>query len=260
MEKMPGHKQRGRIVSQERLCEDVYDLWIEEEEIAGNAIPGQFVSVFLRDRSRKLPRPISICEIGEDKKSFRLVYRITAKGSGTEEMSTYREGESLELMGPFGNGFALDREEVMLIAGGIGIPPMLELAKRLPGEKTAVLGYRDAHTFLSEEIGRYAKLHIASEDGSVGYKGNVMELIREKGLRAGTVMACGPTPMLRAVSQYCEEKGIECFLSLEERMACGIGACLACVCRTREPDAYSHVHNTRICKEGPVFSAKEVIL
>lgn len=238
----------------------MYDLWIEEEEIAKNAAPGQFVSVFLRDRSRKLPRPISVCEVAGDRKSFRLVYRVTEKGSGTEEMSRCRTGESIELMGPLGRGFELDRREVMLIAGGIGIPPMLELAKRLPGEKTAVLGYRGAHTFLSDEIGRYAKLHIASEDGSVGYKGNVMDLIREKGLRAGTVMACGPTPMLRAVSQYCEEEAIECFLSLEERMACGIGACLACVCRTREPDAYSHVHNARICKEGPVFSAKEVIL
>ncbi|MDO4788936.1 MAG: dihydroorotate dehydrogenase electron transfer subunit [Johnsonella sp.] len=257
---MPKHKQRGRIIAQKMLCENVYDLWIEEEEIAKNAMPGQFVSVFLKDRSRKLPRPISICEIGEDKKSFRLVYRITAKGSGTEEMSTYREGESLELMGPFGNGFALDREEVMLIAGGIGIPPMLELAKRLPGEKTAVLGYRDGNTFLSGEIGKYAKLHIASEDGSAGSKGNVMDLIREKNLRSRTVMACGPRAMLKAVSEYCMENEIECFLSLEERMACGIGACLACVCKTGEKDEYSHVHNKRICKEGPVFAAKEVIL
>lgn len=257
---MPKYEVRGKIIYHKALTEDVFDLRIEAKGIAAAAVPGQFVSLFLHDGRRRLPRPLSICEIAENRRSLRLVYRITKKGSGTEELSSYKEGEEICLLGPLGKGFLLDREDTLLIGGGIGIPPMLELAKRLPGKKTAVLGYRDHNIFLDKDIAKYAKVYIATEDGSIGAKGNVLELIRKEGLNAATVMACGPTPMLKAIAKYCMEEGIECFLSLEERMACGIGACLACVCRTKERDAYSHVHNARICKEGPVFKAEEVLL
>ena len=94
--------------------------------------------------------------------------------------------------------------------------------------------------------------------GSVGTKGNVMDAIRENGLEADIIYACGPTPMLRAIKQYAEEQGIECYISLEERMACGIGACLGCVCKSKNKDAHTNVNNKRICKEGPVFLAEEV--
>ena len=94
--------------------------------------------------------------------------------------------------------------------------------------------------------------------GSVGTKGNVMDAIRENGLEADIIYACGPTPMLRAIKQYAEEQGIECYISLEERMACGLGACLACVCQSKEKDHHSNVNNKRICKDGPVFLSTEV--
>ena len=135
----------------------------------------------------------------------------------------------------------------------------LELAKQMKCEKKQIIaGYRDCHTFLREEFEAAGTLYIATEDGSVGTKGNVMDAIRENALEADMIYACGPTPMLRAIKKYAEENGIECYISLEERMACGIGACLACVCKSREKDAHSNVNNKRICKDGPVFLSTEV--
>ena len=101
---------------------------------------------------------------------------------------------------------------------------------------------------------------MATEDGSYGTKGNVLDAIRENGLSADVLFACGPTPMLRALKAYASEHGIEAWISLEEKMACGVGACLACVCKSRDVDSHSHVHNKRICKDGPVFLAEEVEL
>ena len=143
------------------------------------------------------------------------------------------------------------------MGGGIGVPPMLETMKQLDAKKIAVLGYRD-ELFLNKEFEKNGEVYIATEDGSAGTKGNVMDAIREQKLKADIIYACGPTPMLRAIKQYAEENGIECYISLEERMACGIGACLACVCKSKEKDAHSNVNNKRICKDGPVFLSTEV--
>lgn len=246
----------GRILSQEKLADGIYSMWIEAEAVAGQARPGQFVSVYCKDGSRVLPRPISICETNGS--ALRLVYRVA--GAGTEEFSGYMPGETVRLQGPLGNGFPLLGEKAILIGGGIGIPPMLELAKRLPGEKTVVAGYRDANLFLCEELKEQAPVVIATEDGSVGTKGNVLDAIRADGVTGQVIYACGPTPMLRAIKAYAMEKGITCYLSLEEKMACGIGACLACVCQSAEVDSHTGVHNRRICKDGPVFLAQEVEL
>ena len=150
-------------------------------------------------------------------------------------------------------------KKAFLIGGGIGIPPMVELAKQLGGEKQIVVGYRD-ELFLTEELKKNGTLFVATEDGSCGTKGNVLDAIRENELKADVIYACGPTPMLRALKGYAEENGIECWLSLEEKMACGIGACLACVCKSKEIDGHSHVHNKRVCKDGPVFLSPEVEL
>ena len=170
----------------------------------------------------------------------------------------------MPVIGPLGNGFPYEKAEgkkVFLMGGGIGVPPILELAKQMQcEEKQIVVGYRDAHTFLKDEFEQNGTLYISTEDGSVGTKGNVMDAIREQNLDADMIFACGPTPMLRAIKTYAEENGIECYISLEERMACGIGACLACVCKTKEKDAHSNVNNKRICKDGPVFLSTEVDL
>ena len=256
------YQETALIKEQREIAPGVYSLWLQTEHIAEEARPGQFVSVYCHDESRLLPRPISICEIDKENGRLRVVYRVTGPKTGTEEFSKLKAGDIIPVIGPLGNGFPYEKAEgkkVFLMGGGIGVPPILELAKQMDCEKKQiVVGYRDAQTFLKEEFEQSGELYISTEDGSVGTKGNVMDAIRENALEADMIYACGPTPMLRAIKQYAEENGIECYISLEERMACGIGACLACVCKSKEKDAHSNVNNKRICKDGPVFLSTEV--
>lgn len=254
------YKETAVILEQREISEQIYSLWLHADDIVREARPGQFVSVYCRDESRLLPRPISICELDKESGRLRLVYR--AVGAGTQEFSGYGPGETLELVGPLGNGFPLDKgyEKPLLIGGGIGVPPMVELAKWLSGDKAIVSGYRNGDLFLKEELSRNAALYVATEDGSAGTKGNVLDAVRENRLEADAIFACGPAPMLRALKAYAAEEGIDCYLSLEERMACGIGACLACVCTSKDVDAHTNVKNKRICKDGPVFAAEEIEL
>lgn len=252
-------REFATVIEQSEIADKIYSLWIQTNKIAEEARPGQFLSLYSQDQSRMLPRPISICEIDREKGHIRMVYRIA--GEGTEEFSHRKPGEQLEVLGPLGNGFPLDtgKKRICLIGGGIGIPPMVQLARESEGEVQIVAGYRDA-LFLTEELQQYGSLYIATEDGSAGTKGTVLDALKAHGLTADLICACGPKPMLRAVKAYAEEQGVLCYLSMEERMACGIGACLACVCQSREVDAHTHVHNKRVCKDGPVFLSTEVEL
>lgn len=254
-------KENAVVVSQEMLADGIFSMWIQTDA-AQTAKPGQFISMYTRDGSKLLPRPISICEINKADGQLRVVYRVTGENTGTKQFSELKEGDEIPVIGPLGNGFPLEkaeRKKAFLMGGGIGVPPILELSKQLSCEcKQIVVGYRDAHTFLKEEFEQNGSLYISTEDGSVGTKGNVMDAIRENALEAEIIYACGPTPMLRAIKQYAEENNIVCYISMEERMACGIGACLACVCQSKEKDHHSNVHNKRICKDGPVFLSTEV--
>ncbi|MDD7219325.1 MAG: dihydroorotate dehydrogenase electron transfer subunit [Clostridia bacterium] len=255
-------KEICTIVSQECIGRDIYSLWLQTDKIAENAKPGQFVSLYTGNESKLLPRPISLCEIDREKGRIRLVYRVTGKNTGTEKFSHLHKKVGISTLGPLGNGFpmeAVEGKKVFLMGGGIGIPPMLETAKQLNAEKSIILGYRD-ETFLTEEFEKYGKVYIASEDGKTGTKGNVMDAVRENNLTADAIFACGPAPMLRAIKAYALEQNIPCWISMEERMACGIGACLACVCQSKDVDEHSHVHNKRVCKDGPVFLSTEVEL
>ena len=251
-------KERAVVVSQEQIATDIYSLWLRAEA-AVSAKAGQFISMYTNDSGKLLPRPISICEIDKENKQLRVVYRVTGENTGTEQFSKLVSGDEIEILGPLGNGFPLKEKKAFLIGGGIGIPPMLELAKQLDAEKQIVVGYRD-ELFLTEELSENGEVYVATEDGSAGTNGNVLDAIRENGLTADIMYACGPTPMLRALKTYAEENNIECYISMEERMACGIGACLACVCKSKEKDHHTNVHNKRICKDGPVFLATEVDL
>lgn len=249
-------KERAVIVSQKCIGTDIYDMVLSFPRGAKEAKPGQFIAMYCEDGTKLLPRPISICGIDAEKGTLRVVYRIA--GAGTRLFSEMREGDSLEVLGPLGNGFTMKEEKAIIVGGGIGIPPMLELAKQLSCEKTVVLGYRD-ELFLKDEFESYADVVVATEDGSCGTKGTVIDAIKEAGVDGKVIYACGPMPMLKALAEYAEAHDMEAQISLEERMACGIGACLGCICKTKKKDHHTNVNNQRICKDGPVFDAKEVV-
>lgn len=251
-------KVTAAVLSQREIAAGIYDMWIATR-LAAWAKPGQFLCIYPKDRSTLLPRPISICEVGGDGESLRIVYRVA--GKGTAEFARYRAGETVEILGVLGNGFPVEKtagKRVFLIGGGIGIPPLLQAAKEIRGEKRIIAGYRDRQLFLAEDLAKYGSLYVATEDGSAGTRGNVLDAVRENGLEADILFACGPMPMLRAVREYAVSADIPAYISLEERMACGVGACLGCVAKTSRTDPHSHVKNARICTDGPVFEAKEV--
>lgn len=254
-------KENCTVVEQKEIAPDIFSMWIQADKIAESSAAGQFVSLYSSDKSRMLPRPISLCEIDKEKGRLRLVYRIA--GDGTREFSKLKEGDVISVLGPLGNGFPLEEargKRVFLMGGGIGIPPMLQTAKEMDAEKTDIIvGYRDC-LFLQQELKENGCVYTATEDGSAGTGGNVLDAVRAHELSADIIFACGPTPMLRAIKAYAEERGIPCWISMEEKMACGVGACLACTCQSKEVDEHSHVHNKRICKDGPVFLASEVEL
>ena len=256
-------KKEAMVLSQELLADGIYDMWLKTE-MAADAHPGQFVGVSPAGKATLLPRPISICEVDREKGAIRLVYRVV--GQGTAEFTLYQPGDYISILGVLGNGFPLDKAEgkrALLMGGGIGVPPLLQTAKELKTQGkaasvTSVLGYRDAQTFLREDFEKAAELVIATEDGSVGTKGNVIDAIKAGGLEADVIFACGPMPMLKAIKAYASENGMKAYLSLEERMACGVGACLGCICKTKEIDEHSQVKNARICTDGPVFDADDL--
>ncbi len=247
------------------LAEGICSMTLKYPENAApeEVRPGQFAGLYPNDPSKLLPRPISICRFDPEKKELRFVFRTA--GAGTLSLAAQKTGDTVDMLGLLGNGYDIEKlagKRVLLLGGGIGIPPMLELAAALfkePGtDVTAAMGYRDRDMFLTEELRRYARLLIATEDGSAGTKGNVLDAVRANAVEADVVCACGPMPMLRAVKRFAREAGIPAYLSLEERMACGVGACLGCVTKTAKVDGHSHVRNARICTEGPVFDAEEV--
>lgn len=253
-------KEAARVYRQQQIAPGIYDMWISTK-LARQAKPGQFISVYTQDRSALLPRPISICDTDTANDRLRIVYRVA--GKGTAEFSGYKTGHRVDILGTLGNGFPLAAAEgkrVFLMGGGIGIPPMLLLASKIRNAASVdvIVGYRDKELFLADDLAKYAPVHVATEDGSVGTKGNVMDVIDAEGLTADVIFACGPMAMLRAIKQFSVQSGIEAYISLEERMACGVGACLGCVVRTREVDHHSHVNNARICTDGPVYRAADV--
>lgn len=264
-------KRTLTVVENRQLAAGVYDLRLRyrENEAPEQVIPGQFVGVYSRDSGRILPRPISICGWDPKTGTLRLVFRTV--GAGTLEFSRCQPGETLDVLGILGNGYDLEKlagKRVLLLGGGIGAPPLLGLAEAISeknralgaGQVTAVLGYRTNDLFLDREFAKAADVVIATDDGSAGFHGNVIEAVRSEKPAFDVICACGPLPMLRGVKALALERDCPCYLSLEERMACGVGACLGCVTKTAKVDGHSHVKNARICTEGPVFEAREVLI
>jgi len=238
---------------------------IESEYIAKNIKPGQFVEVRCSDRiDPLLRRPLGVHRIS--KKGVELLYEIV--GKGTDLLSRKKEGEYLDLIGPLGNGFDISLSSGMplLIAGGIGIAPIVALAERLTTRKPRpyiIIGARTKSHILCEaefkSLGCYVK--VATDDGSKGCKGLATDMLKKMlsafSRQPSAIYACGPNEMLKVVSQLAKDKGIPCQVSLEERMACGVGACLGCPVKVRKGLIDSEYK--MVCKDGPVFNAEEIV-
>ena len=244
------------IAANEPIGPGFIDLTVQSADMARAAACGQFVNI--RCGAKTLRRPISICEIGED--TLRLVYEV--KGEGTAWLSQRKAGENLEILGPLGQGFKLKNapENAVLIGGGIGTPPMLQTAKALKNP-TAILGFRTRNLMILADdfAAACGAVHICTDDGSFGHHGFATDVLKQKIAEGtcGLILACGPIPMLKNVAAIAEENGIPCQVSLEQRMGCGIGACLTCACKNKNPMYVTG--NAHVCKNGPVFNAKEVI-
>ncbi len=236
-----------RIVSNQNLCTNTWEMVLDGDTRAISA-PGQFVQVLLSNRY--LRRPISVCDVNGNR--LTLVYKVV--GGGTKDLSGYSKGQTLNLLTGLGNGYDLSKiaDNALVIGGGAGVPPMVYLAKKLieQGKQvTAILGFNTAQEIFYEQkfADMGAKVIVATADGSAGVKGFVTDAMC--GLDCKTVCACGPMPMLRALSRVCD---VPAFFSLEERMGCGFGACMGCTIQTMNG-------SKRVCKDGPVFEREEIV-
>jgi dihydroorotate dehydrogenase electron transfer subunit len=252
---------------------------LEHREIADNMMwlafeapqdlnyqPGQFLHIRVTDgNDHLLRRPISLCKVqaadGTEQKAIVVAYRVG--GKGTKLLAAKKIGDTLDVLGPLGKGFPLHDgdEHAILIGGGIGVPPMVELADTLEqrGVKvTSIIGFQSQNVaILMEELAQYGEVLVATNDGTLGIQGFVTDYMTDELLAtADRFYACGPTPMLRAVQARMEGR-VEGYLSLEERMGCGIGACMACVTSCVLDDGT--VGYKKVCKDGPVFPAPKVV-
>jgi len=243
------------IVHNERLAEAVYSISILCPDIADTARAGQFLNIKC-GAERLLRRPISICCIDGGKVKF--VFEV--KGAGTDWLAKRAAGQILDVMGPLGNGFSVPDDSFVVVGGGMGVPPLLYAAMSAKRGLDAVLGFRSADRVIlyNDFMSVCGKVIVSTDDGSRGIMGTVVQPLAEllKGGGYGCVLACGPRVMLSAVAGICKQFGIPCQVSLEERMGCGVGACLVCACATTEGGA---AKMSRVCKDGPVFDAREVV-
>lgn len=249
--------EKALVICNKMLSEGVFELTIVSKEIASKAIPGQFINVYCKSDAQLLPRPISISEVDVENDTVTIIYAVV--GNGTKEFSTLKSGNFVKVLGPLGNGYSIDQTAMknIIVAGGVGIPPMIELAKNLPGETEAFVGFRTA-PYLVERLSKYARVHVATDDGSIGHKGNVVELMDIVNISGDKLYACGPKPMLKALQVWGSDRGIDTQLSLEERMGCGIGSCVGCVVKIQDESDQGWNYK-KVCKDGPVFDGKEVM-
>lgn len=253
------------VVAQREVAEDHFELELARPEALGDPVPGQFVSVLCRSAEGYDPllrRPFSIYRVEAD--TFSVLYR--AAGRGTRILSRARPGERVDMLGPLGRGFDIAPAQTggraILVGGGVGVPPIFHLAQVLSRRGVAVeacLGFASSRRAFG--LAQWRRLgvepQVATDDGSLGRRALVTELLHEAFERgAAPVFACGPRPMLAAVVQLAQAAGVPVQVAMEEWMACGVGACLSCVCRVRTEHGTAWA---RVCREGPVFDGYKVV-
>lgn len=241
-----------RLISNDQIADGIFDMRLEYGQDDLPVSCGQFAHVYVPGKS--LRRPISVCDCSGGE--LRLVYQV--KGEGTRIMSQMKPGVFVDVLVPLGNGFDIKKgRRYCLIGGGIGVPPMLYTAKQCENP-IAVTGFRDKSLVILQDdfVSAGAETVLVTDNGTAGTKGFVTDVLKERINDFDEVCACGPTPMLKAVAEICRAEGKPCQISLEERMACGIGACLVCAVKVRKDGEEIMQH---VCKNGPVFNAEEVV-
>ncbi len=254
------------ISYKKEIVQEIIDMKVISKEICQQAKPGQFLNIKCCDGINTiLRRPISICDI--DKKNHELRFIFQIKGQGTSLLAGKNIGQTIDILAPLGKPFTISEEYTnpLLIGGGIGIFPLLYLAKSLPNKPITYLGFRNKDMLLlkSEFLKTSKELKVATDDGSYGHGGYVTDLLQNKVKENNTnkkvdiIYACGPTPLLKLIKEMANKYKIPAQLSLEQRMGCGIGACLVCACKIKTSNNTEEYK--RICKDGPVFWGDEVI-
>lgn len=245
------------VTSQAKIAHNIFEMKLTGKLVGEITSPGQFVHIRVNDSYELLlRRPISIAAINKEQQEITIIYR--AEGNGTIELSKKRQGDIVDVLGPLGNGFPVQEtqagETAVLVGGGIGVPPLYELSKQLTAKGVTcihVLGFQsDQVVFYEDEFSALGETHIVTVDGTVGTKGFVTNVMESIGMDFETYYSCGPMPMLNAVQNTYEGK--KGFLSFEQRMGCGVGACFACVCETTEGNDKAYI---KVCSDGPVFPA-----
>ena len=241
------------LVKKEEIAKGIFDFVLECPVLAKKAKAGQFAHIAIPGKT--LRRPISICDATE--KTLRIVFQV--KGEGTKILSQSKVGDEIDILAPLGHGFEIpENKKIAFIGGGIGVPPMLYSAKQADSA-IAVLGFRNKDAIiLTEDFEKVCeKVYVTTDDGSAGIHGFTTDVLKEIINDVDLVCACGPTPMLKAIAQICKDNNKPCQVSLEERMGCGIGACLVCACKTL--DKNGNAEHSHVCKKGPVYNAEEVV-
>ncbi len=252
----------AKLIKKEEIIKDIFKFSVEAEEIVKTAKPGNFIEIRVNDQTEPfLRRPISIYNMNQEAGILEFIFQI--KGNGTNLLSKKQIGDKIDILGPLGNGtFKFEKyNKIAIIGGGIGIFPLYELAKeaKAQGKKVSTyLGFRNKDLVMLEKEFKEVsdKLVITTDDGSYAEKGFAIDYLK-KDIENHCIYACGPLPMLKAVQKYAIENNINCQISLEEKMGCGLGVCLGCAVKKasspKDNPEYFHV-----CKGGPVFNAKDV--
>lgn len=254
---MSGYIEKGVIRLHEKVGTDIWRMQAELPLTAKEAKPGQFVHVSVNDSCKLLRRPISIAGKDPMKGLVEIIYRVV--GEGTERLSYMKVGDKIDSLGPLGSSFSVNATHIVGVGGGVGIAPILFLSRKaLPGQMTVVIGGRnESEVFWKDFFPKnMRKLIVTTDDGSCGIKGfsvSVLPDIFEKE-NINQVCVCGPGIMMKTTAEMAEKFGIYCEVSMERRMGCGTGTCLACVCDKTKGGHY------KVCLDGPVFNAGEVIL
>lgn len=248
------------IIFNKKIAARTYLMGIRSEDLAAQAKPGQFVMIRVSPTiDPLLRRPFSICAVRAEDLTL-ILYRVV--GKGTRIMSRSKEGDPIHVLGPLGRGFEIPEEksETILVAGGIGLAPLIFLLRAM-GEEAGILliGYRSENeVVLLEEVGLAGKdVRISTDDGTAGHHGPVTDLLEKymemPDVNPSGIFACGPLPMLKKVSSMALQKNIPCHVSLESAMACGLGACQGCAVKAYQDEKRPYLH---VCKDGPVFDAQ----